>query len=94
MVEQRGLSKDQLLERLRKVEGQVRGLQRMVEEDRYCVDVLVQIAAVRAALHKVATALLERHTQGCLVRALRSPESQEGEQAVDELLSVLGKFMT
>lgn len=82
--------KGDLLQRLRKIEGQVRGLQRMVDEDRYCVDVLVQVAAVRAALNKVALSLLESHTRGCVAAAVRRGE---GEDAVAELMAVLDKLM-
>lgn len=63
--------KAQLLARLRRVEGQIRGLQRMVEEDVYCPDILTQVAAARAALDRVGLMLLEDHTRGCVARALR-----------------------
>ena len=78
-----------LLARLRKIEGQVRGIQRMVEEDRYCVDVLVQLAAVRSAVGAVGQSLLESHVRGCVAGALRSGD---GESAVTELLEVLSQF--
>lgn len=79
-----------LLERLRKIEGQVRGIQRMIEEERYCVDVLVQVAAIRAALSKVGLALLESHTRGCVTRAIKE---NHGEGAIDELVDVLVRFV-
>ena len=60
-------SKDQLNKRLARIEGQVRGVSRMVEEDRYCIDVLTQISAIQAALDKVALGLLDGHTRHCLV---------------------------
>lgn len=82
--------KQDLLERLKKIEGQVRGLQRMIDEDRYCVEVLTQVAAVRAGLAKVALGLLEDHTRGCVTAAVRG---NRGEEAVDELVDVLSKFM-
>lgn len=85
-----GQSKQNILERLRKVEGQVRGVQRMVEEDRYCVDVLTQLAAARAALDRVGLALLENHTQHCVANAIRH---DEGDAAVAELMTVIGKFL-
>src|SRR4051812_28888084 len=62
-------SKDQLLGRLNRIEGQVGGVRRMVEEDRYCIDVLTQISAVRAALDKVALGLLDEHARNCVVQA-------------------------
>lgn len=82
--------KQALQDRLRKIEGQVRGLQRMIEEDRYCVDVLVQVAAVRAALNRVGLMLLEGHARGCMrAAAVRG----EGDQSVAELMEVLDKFI-
>lgn len=83
--------KDDLIKRLRRIEGQVRGIQRMVDEDQYCVDVLVQIAAVRAALYKVGFNILENHAHGCVMKAVRS-EGDFGDKAIDELLDVVFKF--
>lgn len=82
--------KQGLLDRLKKIEGQVRGLHRMIEEDRYCVDVLVQVAAVKAALNKVGLALLEGHARGCMQAAVRRGE---GDEAVSELMDVLDRFV-
>jgi DNA-binding FrmR family transcriptional regulator len=78
-----------LLQRLRRIEGQVRGVQRMVEEDRYCVDILVQLAAVRSALGAVGRSLLEDHVRGCVVDAVRHGD---GERAVTEVLDVIAQF--
>ena len=83
-------SKEDIMRRLKKVEGQVKGIQRMVDDDKYCVDVLVQIAAVRAAMTKVGTIILEQHTRGCVRNAI---ENDRGEEMVDELVEVIGKFM-
>lgn len=83
--------KQELLRRLRRIEGQVRGLQRMVDEEQYCVDVLVQIAAVKAALDRVGMALLEEHTRGCVRRALR--EEPAGDAAVRELTDVILRYL-
>jgi DNA-binding FrmR family transcriptional regulator len=82
-------SKDDLLKRLRRIEGQVGGLQRMVSEDRYCIDVLTQISAVQAALDKVALGLLDDHAQHCLARAAPG----EREAKTDELLAAVGRLM-
>jgi len=82
--------KQGILDRLKKIEGQVRGLQRMVEEDRYCVDVLIQVAAAKAALNKVGLALMEGHARGCMQAAVRRGE---GDQAVSELMDVLERFI-
>lgn len=79
-----------LLDRLRRIEGQVRGLQRMVEEERYCVDVLIQVAAVRAALDAVALQLLEQHTHHCVQDAIRSGN---GDEAIDEVLAVVKRLL-
>jgi DNA-binding FrmR family transcriptional regulator len=64
--------KQRILTRLRRVEGQVRGVQKMVEEDRYCIDVLTQVNATRAALESVALQLLADHTEHCVAEAIRS----------------------
>lgn len=82
--------KDALLRRLRRIEGQVRGLQRMVDEDKYCVDILVQVAAARAALGKIGLMLLESHTKGCVTKAI---EQKEGDAAVEELMDVISRFV-
>jgi DNA-binding FrmR family transcriptional regulator len=81
--------KTKLLKRLNRVEGQVRGIARMIEEDRYCVDVLTQVAAVRSALDATALQLLRDHTHGCVQGAIRSGR---GEAAIDELLVVVEEF--
>jgi DNA-binding FrmR family transcriptional regulator len=78
-----------LLKRLHRIEGQVRGLGKMVEEDRYCVDVLTQISAVRSALDAVALGLLRDHTRGCVRNAIRHGQ---GDEAIDELVEVLSTF--
>ena len=67
-------SKDDYLKRLRRIEGQVRGLQRMVEEDTYCIDVLTQVSAVTKALHAVSLGLLEDHVGHCVVDAARESD--------------------
>jgi CsoR family transcriptional regulator, copper-sensing transcriptional repressor len=83
-------SKDQLLTRLRRIEGQVRGVERMVEDDRYCIEVLTQIAAVQAALDKVALGLLDGHARHCVVdgNADGSPE-----ELSNELMAAVGRLM-
>lgn len=79
-------------ERLRRIEGQVRGLVRMVEDKRYCVDILTQIRAARAALKRVEEGVLREHVQHCVSEAIRSGDRDEQRVKVDELLAVLGKF--
>jgi CsoR family transcriptional regulator, copper-sensing transcriptional repressor len=82
-------TKNQLQTRLRRIEGQVRGIQKMVEEDRYCIDVLTQIAAIQAALDKVALGLLDGHAQTCVVGADR--EIQDERTA--ELMAAVARLM-
>lgn len=77
------------MKRLNRIEGQVRGVARMIEEDRYCVDILTQISALRSALDAVAMQLLEDHTQGCVKNAIRSGD---GEASIAELMDVVRKF--
>jgi CsoR family transcriptional regulator, copper-sensing transcriptional repressor len=81
--------KETVRRRLARIEGQVRGVDRMVEEERYCIDVLTQIAAIQAALDKVALGLIDDHTRHCVVEA----EGGERGEKVDELLAALGRFV-
>lgn len=78
--------------RLRRIEGQVQGLQRMIDHDAYCVDVLLQISAVQGALEQVQKLLLGRHIESCVADALRSGSRSERQQKVDELLEVFARF--
>jgi len=75
--------------RLNRIEGQVRGIARMIEEDRYCVDVLTQISAVQAALDALALQMLEAHLKGCVQTAVHSGE---GDAAIGEAMAVIRKF--
>lgn len=77
--------------RMRRVAGQVTGIQRMVDEDRYCVDVLMQISAVRAALAKVSKAMLTSHIQTCVQTAFEGDDPAERKKKVDELIRVFDK---
>jgi DNA-binding FrmR family transcriptional regulator len=85
-------SKDQLLRRLARLEGQVRGVTGMVEEDRYCIDVLTQIAAVRAALDKVALGLLDDHAHHCVLGKGDSAPA-DPEERVEELMAAVGRLV-
>ncbi len=85
-------SKDDLMRRLRKIEGQVKGIQRMVNEDKYCVDILIQIAAVRAATNRVGTIIFENHTRGCLKTAFEKGDKHDQEAMIQELVEVIAKF--
>lgn len=83
-------TKDNLLKRLHRIEGQVRGVERMVDDERYCIDVLTQISAIQAALDKVAIGLLADHAEHCVVqgRAGKAPEEN-----VDELMAAVARLM-
>ena len=77
------------LARLSRVEGQVRGVSRMVEEDRYCIDVLTQIRAVRAALHKVEQEILHEHLNNCVAHAFHAGSERDRQIKIEELIEVL-----
>jgi CsoR family transcriptional regulator, copper-sensing transcriptional repressor len=81
--------KGKLLNRLSRIEGQVRGVSRMVEEERYCIDVLTQIGAIEAALDKVALGLIDDHARNCLAEA----KGKERAEKLDELMGALGRFV-
>jgi DNA-binding FrmR family transcriptional regulator len=81
-------TKKQVINRLRSIEGHVRGIERMVEEDTYCIDVIKQAIAVQRALERVNGMILENHLQTCVTTAIRSEEAQERERVIGELLEV------
>jgi CsoR family transcriptional regulator, copper-sensing transcriptional repressor len=83
--------KEQLAKRLARVEGQVRGVARMVDEDRYCIDVLTQISAIQAALDKVALGLLDGHARHCLVDGGGGPSDPD--ERVKELMGAVGRLL-
>jgi CsoR family transcriptional regulator, copper-sensing transcriptional repressor len=82
--------KDQLLTRLRRIEGQTRGIQKMVDEDRWCPDILQQIAAVRAALDKVALGLASGHVQHCMAM---SDDPKRRDEMTEELMAAIGRLV-
>ena len=81
---------DALLRRLKRIEGQVRGVQKMVEEGRYCLDILTQLQAITAASEKVGQQILEGHIRGCIADAIKE---ERGDEAITELMQVLGKAL-
>jgi CsoR family transcriptional regulator, copper-sensing transcriptional repressor len=85
-------AKSEVTKRLRRIEGQVGGLLRMVEHDRYCVDVLTQINAVRAALHKVEERILHDHVSHCVADAFASGNAADQRHKVEELIGTIGKM--
>ena len=78
-----------LVKRLNRISGQVEGLARMISEDRYCIDILTQVAAIRSALDALGLQLLQDHAQGCLQHAIRSGK---GSDAIEELMQVVKRF--
>ena len=81
------------LKRLRRIEGQVRGLQKMVEEDRYCADIVIQISSVQEALRGVGRLLMRNHLQHCATQAIRKGTREEAEAMYDELLELVYKHL-
>jgi DNA-binding FrmR family transcriptional regulator len=84
--------KDALVKRLHRIEGQVRGIERMVGEDRYCIDVLTQIAAVNTALESLAFKILDEHVRHCVAGALASGDEHEAHVKTEELLRAVHRF--
>jgi CsoR family transcriptional regulator, copper-sensing transcriptional repressor len=85
--------KDDYLKRLRRVEGQVRGLQRMVDDDAYCIDVLTQVSAATKALQSVALGLLEDHLRHCVANATASGDTAESARLIDEASSAIERLV-
>ncbi|MGH3362063.1 MAG: metal-sensitive transcriptional regulator [Nocardioides sp.] len=84
--------KDDYLRRLRRIEGQARGLQRMVDEDKYCIDILTQISAMTSALHAVSIGLLEEHMNHCVVDAARAGDA-EAQEKVTEAVAAISRLV-
>lgn len=87
-----GTTRSKALGRLRRIEGQVQGLQRMIANDAYCVDILLQVSAVQGALEQVQKLLLGRHIESCVSDAFRSGGKGERQRKIDELLDVFSRF--
>jgi DNA-binding FrmR family transcriptional regulator len=84
--------KDALIKRLHRIEGQVRGIERMVAEDRYCIDILTQVGAVSTALESLAFVILDEHVKHCVAGALASGDAAEAEAKAEELLEAVHRF--
>ncbi len=84
--------KDRLVKRLHRIEGQVRGIERMLEENRYCIDVLTQIAAVNTALESLAFRILDEHVRHCVAGALTSGDEEDAATKTEELLQAVQRF--
>jgi CsoR family transcriptional regulator, copper-sensing transcriptional repressor len=87
-----GYEKQALTKRLHRIEGQVRGIERMVEDDRYCIDILTQIAAVNTALESLAFKVLDDHVNHCVADAITSGDSKAAEEKSRELLAAVQRF--
>lgn len=84
------VTKNDILKRLKKIEGQIKGIQKMVEEEKYCADILIQIAAVRAAVNKVGGLIVENHSKKCIQKAVAEGE---GDKAIEEMVDIMLKFI-
>ena len=84
--------KDALIKRLHRIEGQVRGVEKMVEDDRYCIDILTQIAAVNTALESLAFKILDEHVRHCVAGALTSGDEADAHTKTEELLEAVQRF--
>ena len=82
--------KEAIIKRLKRIEGQVKGIQKMVEEERYCVDILTQISAIRSAINKVGSIILENHMKGCVSQSIKEGDSEE---MINELMKTIDKFV-
>ena len=85
--------KADLLKRLRRIEGQARGLQRMVDEEQYCIDILTQVSAMTSALRAVSLALVEDHLHHCVVDAARAGDDDAAQAKVDEAVAAIGRLV-
>jgi len=87
-----GATQKEVLQRLRKVRGQTEGLLRMVDDQRYCIDVLTQIAAVERALHRVAEIILSNHMETCVATAFRSKDARDRREKTEELVRIFSSM--
>jgi len=86
------IQKDSLM-RLKRIEGQIKGIQRMVEERKYCVDILLQISAICGALRKVGHIILKNHIETCVTEAMTSSDKREKDRKIEELMEVFDRFV-
>jgi DNA-binding FrmR family transcriptional regulator len=92
LSEKHGYDKETLIKRLHRIEGQVRGIERMVEDDRYCIDVLTQVGAVKTALESLAFQLLDDHVNHCVADALAAGDEKVASEKSRELLAAVERF--
>ncbi len=91
MKEKPATHKEQL-EFLKKIEGQIRGVQRMIEEGRYCVDIMTQIHSIIGALYRVENEIFRKHTQNCVAGALKGKSESEKQKKIDEIIELMSRF--
>jgi DNA-binding FrmR family transcriptional regulator len=84
--------KERVSARLKRIEGQIGGIRKMIEEDRYCIDILTQTSAVVSALRGVEDLVMQNHLNTCVVDAIKSDDEQEKQEKLDEVMDVIGKF--
>lgn len=80
------------LEYLKKIEGQVRGVQKMIESKRYCIDILTQVHSIIGALYRIENEILRKHAEGCVVNSLKGKSEKEKQEKIDEVISLISKF--
>lgn len=85
--------KDTLIKRLKRIEGQVKGVQNMINDERYCVDILIQISAIRSAINRVGTIVLENHIKGCVSESLKSGDIEKTDEVINELMNTINNFI-
>ena len=83
---------EEQLEFLKKIEGQVRGVQKMIEDKRYCVDIITQIHSIIGALYRVENEIFKKHIDGCVVHALKSKSESEKEKKINEVVELISRF--
>jgi len=83
---------EEQLQFLKKIEGQIRGIQKMIEEKRYCVDIITQIHSIIGALHRVKNEIFKKHIDGCIVQALKRKSESEKQQKINEIIELIDKF--
>ena len=86
------MQKEDTLRRLKKIEGQVRGISAMIEQDRYCIDILHQVQAIKSALSKVEDGILKNHSSTCVAVAIASADEEEQRQKFNELIDLIARF--
>lgn len=85
--------KTDLKRRLKRIEGQIKGIQNMIDDDRYCMDILIQVSAAKAAIDRVGKIILENHVKGCIADSIKNKSDEDSEKMIEELMDNIYKFM-